>query len=981
MAVYSVTHPTSGKTIDIEGDTPPSEKQLDEIFAKVGGGSSGNIETNKYGQTQAAKTEDIKVGTPEHRKQMEAFINAEGGNKQTTAGKLARKIQHLSPVLSRYDVAGKLTGEMGLPEDQPMTLGDAVKEIPRLAEEGLYKMPINAGKSMVAGLGVLKDVLDPRTSLEDINTNKAKYAEWAAKPAVTGFMAPSKIGEAAGAGFEAGGEALDPLLGGQGYGPAVAGAIGNTMAVVGGGKAALGAAKGLGNLAKDAHSKAADLAVEKLAPASWEPAGTPTTKAAPALVDKTQARLNRIREKSPQVIDNRFRKTSEELTPAERMSADPEVRAGLEEKMQTGLDNVEQLAKEGVIHEHDARGQVVLDESGVPKPYEVGKGGVVGAVKPALQALDSVWNEVKQVLKTATNKDVKVPTQGVRGLEKYEGRLITPEELQAEISSLNEVLYKTKDGVLSLEDTAKRNELKRAVGGMNTLLDDAVASALEDGAPGTKELHKQWGGVRHFTDAVLNGAEKKLNGGLSPSVSDVPVHGGLAYKATGVATRLANKFFKNPDSAFDAMIRARRAQGNKTRTRVPVETGPDVPMTVDPSTGKLMSGTSRAGERTLLNEAPPAPALAPAPTRSLLNEAPPAPALAPEPTRQTLGNTGGGPSLQPDPMGGLDLKAEVAKVGGGKKGVADIAKQVGVPAAVLATWLLADEKKKKQLAMLPAFAGLVAYHGGSPKILTEGMRVPKGETGAFYTTNPRLAGIHAQAGKGIVHAADINIKNPYEVDYRGTDITRNNAEAAIRDAQALGHDGVIIKNFIDMPENFLDVAKRFGVAKKYMGDIIVAFKPEQISNIRLSSKKPQGGERLPEGITPVKAFGKYDLSVSLKDANGKLLVKKSGNPYGVKSHFEPDTGRFVIEEIEVPENLKGQKLGSYLRQQVIEQAKKRGAKGISSSQYGDTLDSRRMWETPEGKLRPGVVKSPYAVVDAKGGIMTNDHGPAYWMDF
>jgi hypothetical protein len=69
----------------------------------------------------------------------------------------------------------------------------------------------------------------------------------------------------------------------------------------------------------------------------------------------------------------------------------------------------------------------------------------------------------------------------------------------------------------------------------------------------------------------------------------------------------------------------------------------------------------------------------------------------------------------------IDLKASVKAVGGGKKGVADVAKQMGVPAAVLATWLLADEKKKKQLAMLPAFAvfGSILNQKGNMRNLTE----------------------------------------------------------------------------------------------------------------------------------------------------------------------------------------------------------------------------------------------------------------------
>lgn len=37
MPTYTFTHPTNGKTIKITGDTPPDEKTIDSIFAKVGG--------------------------------------------------------------------------------------------------------------------------------------------------------------------------------------------------------------------------------------------------------------------------------------------------------------------------------------------------------------------------------------------------------------------------------------------------------------------------------------------------------------------------------------------------------------------------------------------------------------------------------------------------------------------------------------------------------------------------------------------------------------------------------------------------------------------------------------------------------------------------------------------------------------------------------------------------------------------------------
>ena len=40
MPVYNITDPTSGKSVKLTGDSPPTEQELVEIFAKIGGGSA-----------------------------------------------------------------------------------------------------------------------------------------------------------------------------------------------------------------------------------------------------------------------------------------------------------------------------------------------------------------------------------------------------------------------------------------------------------------------------------------------------------------------------------------------------------------------------------------------------------------------------------------------------------------------------------------------------------------------------------------------------------------------------------------------------------------------------------------------------------------------------------------------------------------------------------------------------------------------------
>ena len=175
---------------------------------------------------------------------------------------------------------------------------------------------------------------------------------------------------------------------------------------------------------------------------------------------------------------------------------------------------------------------------------------------------------------------------------------------------------------------------------------------------------------------------------------------------------------------------------------------------------------------------------------------------------------------------------------------------------------------------------LVVYHGGPAELTGDAFRTgPSG--GIFFVNNKRAAGIHKMGVKdGAVHEVYLNLQNPYEVDYRGTDITRNNAEESIREAQANGHDSVIIRNFIDIPENRLDVAKRFGVQHKYKGDIYIAFSPTQIKSIFNQTWDPANPAIDMQVQTPLGIIADEQISEALKSGQKKLgtAVQALKNP-------------------------------------------------------------------------------------------------------
>ena len=682
-----------------------------------------------------------------------------------------------------------------------MSASEIAKEIPRFATEAAL-FPVNSGRQLLKSGKAVGSLIGSLGRGEGFDAAYAardktmgEFQPW------TGGVEPSLTGQAIGTGIEQGTKGLESVTGDTGYGKA---AIDAGIITAG--------AMGLGKMAKGAKV----LAKEPVR----------------MVVDNTQLpeRVYGSAVKLP--VSQKWRKT---MGPEEFSKREDAITAGLQNEIMPNEQGVAQAKNlrgesatvtDAAINELDSLGNIIPKSrlnAGVAEAQRIANvEGTPGAQRAANNMVEPRFNNMGELRPgEVSTGELGEPVQSM-------DRFYKPSEMQ-QIKKLTQSMSDYEKSRLSRGLGSQIKEL-----GNKGIAHEAMV-ALEELNPELKTMNRNTQAYISLVEGIEGAAAKVQNSNPVSLGSKVLMHGnmglaladhflGLPYIKARLGVAL-NKARTNPAKIRTGELREQVippeptwAVGESNPVRREVGGGEPEPTAYDPSTG-LQTPAAR-GEM---------------------------PVSRP--------NTGGQPALVPDPMAGMDLKTEVTKAGGGKKGVADVAKTLGVPVAVLATWLLADDKKKKELAMLPAFAGLVA-----------------------------------------------------------------------------------------------------------MG-------------------KSRASERLAGGVEPVKNFGRQNVEISLKGPDGRLLKKPSGADYGVKSHLDPDTWRFVIEEIEVPENLKGQKLGSYLRQQVIEQAKKRGAKGISSSNYADTLDSRHMWETESGELRPGVKRSPYAVVDAKGGITTNDHGPSYWMDF
>jgi hypothetical protein len=217
---------------------------------------------------------------------------------------------------------------------------------------------------------------------------------------------------------------------------------------------------------------------------------------------------------------------------------------------------------------------------------------------------------------------------------------------------------------------------------------------------------------------------------------------------------------------------------------------------------------------------------------------------------------------------------------------------------------------------------LVVYHGGR-KDLEGGAFKPGYDGGVFFTDNKRVAGVHKMGLRGgAIHDVYLSLQNPYVVDFRGSDITQDNAESALRDAQAGKHDGVIIRNFVDIPEDKLDVAKRFGVRSRYKSDIYIAFSPTQIKSaignsgafdasnpdIRFSNRRNVLDQiPLVNWTAPDEAklddwiYMLVDKQIDTKRVVEKLKASDAWNPYQKETLYhgkaEYETNNFKVNEV------------------------------------------------------------------------------------
>jgi hypothetical protein len=146
-----------------------------------------------------------------------------------------------------------------------------------------------------------------------------------------------------------------------------------------------------------------------------------------------------------------------------------------------------------------------------------------------------------------------------------------------------------------------------------------------------------------------------------------------------------------------------------------VEPNPQAPkMVLDPSTGKFVPAEQTPTPRKTMFGNNPAE-LGPA-FRPEVNEPKPAGGVMGTPeqpnTQQTPPRNPGQPNVGNTLYEGVSgipklLADEIAKEGGGAKGIAKVAAKVGVPAALLVAFLKSDDEQKKRMLGLPMFAGLL----------------------------------------------------------------------------------------------------------------------------------------------------------------------------------------------------------------------------------------------------------------------------------
>lgn len=521
---------------------------------------------------------------------------------------------------------------------------DVLLEAPRAAKEMLVDMPLTAAKKVGTDVKTIGQVVRGKVAGEDWDTALARGVREQEQftPVNVGDTEPSATGEALSGAIEGGirrtGEDVAGLSSYFGASPEtqeavkkgveqVAGVGLNTAVLAGAGKGAVKTAKKLGPAAETVAAKISERTPSAKGPAS----GLPKVS-----IPKDDFLQRKLQRQSPAAIENKFQNSSESLMPADQQKThvDPVKRQTDNAKSVTGIDELEQLAAEGRIHEHNARGEVVTDASGAPVPYEVGKGGLEGAYMPLKEGLKTVWSdEIQPVVEQSTAWGKTASMQPVAEMleakaaelgksmgeplrkraEELKASEMTPSQIQARVTALNDLIYRGKEK-LPVNDTIANNALKQEVGILNSILDDIVDTGLAE--MGVSELKSRWGGLRQVFDQVANGLDTKVmksSEKYTPQLTDAGAAAGLGLglmghpgylvfgipRAIQAGKKAYGKYRTNPDRAFETMIRTRRVQGNVPREVWKGQT-PTTPRTVyDESTGKAIpaegQGVSREG--------------------------------------------------------------------------------------------------------------------------------------------------------------------------------------------------------------------------------------------------------------------------------------------------------------------------------------------------------------------------------------------------
>jgi len=158
MPTYNVTDPTSGKSMRLTGDSPPSEEELDQIFSSVGGVKEPTTIPRSTGQRIAGAI------APYARPALEVGGSIAGGTLGAGAGPLGAVAGTGLGYAGGRQAASALEEYAGLkqPSTLPQAAKQAVMDVPsgmtmemggQLAGKGLQKGIEYAGKGLKQVLG------------------------------------------------------------------------------------------------------------------------------------------------------------------------------------------------------------------------------------------------------------------------------------------------------------------------------------------------------------------------------------------------------------------------------------------------------------------------------------------------------------------------------------------------------------------------------------------------------------------------------------------------------------------------------------------------------------------------------------------------------------------------------------------------------------------------------------------------------------